>query len=77
MSNELQGTKVKATTEMASEATDGDAVEPMNIDVQVVKNLLKSYSSENGIPGPVGNLLGMMDVRVPRIRDDEHSKKHL
>lgn len=75
MDHELQGTKVRANTGESSRATEDDAIEPMNIDVQVVKNLLKSYSSQNGIPGPVGNLLGMMDVRVPRIDDDGDPKE--
>ncbi len=43
---------------------------PVDIDFNLVKNLLDSYSSQGGGAGPASNILGSLGVRVP-----EHSHK--
>ena len=52
-------------------AADQDAEdETVDIDFNLAKNLLESFKSQGGTPGPSGNLLGLMGIHMPR---DEHS----
>lgn len=48
-----------------SETDDG-----VEIDYNLVKNLLESFKSQGGAPGPGGNLLGLMGMRLPRDEDE-------
>lgn len=50
---------------------DFDEEDPAN--VNLVKNLLESLHSQAGMPGPAGNLLGMMGMQMPP--DDRKSGK--
>ncbi|RAO65301.1 uncharacterized protein BHQ10_001313 [Talaromyces amestolkiae] len=50
---------------------DFDEEDPAN--VNLVKNLLESLQSQAGMPGPAGNLLGMMGMQMPP--DDRKSGK--
>ncbi|RWV90131.1 hypothetical protein GW17_00047691, partial [Ensete ventricosum] len=59
-------------TEGPSNATTSDAANDMNeeltpvdVDVNLVQSLLDSFSSQQGLPGPTSNLLGLMGVKVP------------
>ncbi|KAI9841683.1 MAG: hypothetical protein M1838_003454 [Thelocarpon superellum] len=47
----------------ASEVDEPDEVE---IDLNLAKNLLESFKSQAGMPGPGGNLLGLLGVQLPR-----------
>ncbi|CAI0419829.1 unnamed protein product [Linum tenue] len=38
---------------------------PVDVDFNLVKNLLDSFSSQQGQPGPASNLLGLMGVHLP------------
>ncbi|KAI3426737.1 uncharacterized protein J3R85_009597 [Psidium guajava] len=38
---------------------------PVDVDVNLVKSLLDSFSSQEGLPGPGSNLLGLMGLRLP------------
>ncbi|EXJ88887.1 hypothetical protein A1O3_01951 [Capronia epimyces CBS 606.96] len=60
--------------------TDDDEVEELSsddddidneIDVNLAKNLLESLRSQAGVPGPGGNLMGMMGLGLPRHEPDE------
>ncbi|XP_051117160.1 protein ecdysoneless homolog isoform X2 [Andrographis paniculata] len=47
-------------------ASDGmDELGPVDIDFNLVKNFLDSYSSQEGQSGPASNLLGLMGLRLP------------
>ncbi|CAM0954983.1 unnamed protein product [Alopecurus aequalis] len=49
-----------------SNAADSDGeVAPVDVDLNLVESLLNSYSSQQGLPGPASNLLGLMGVKVP------------
>ena len=37
----------------------------VDLDLNLVKNLLDSYSAQNGLAGPVSNLLGSMGLALP------------
>nr|XP_043632483.1 protein ecdysoneless homolog [Erigeron canadensis] len=38
---------------------------PVNVDLNLVKNFLGSFSSQEGLPGPASNLLGLMGLQLP------------
>lgn len=38
---------------------------PVDVDINLVKNLLDSYSAQDGMAGPASNILGSMGVNVP------------
>ncbi|KAI6692147.1 hypothetical protein NL676_019857 [Syzygium grande] len=46
---------------------------PVDADVNLVKSLLDSFSSQEGLPGPASNLLGLMGLRLPQ--DGNEGKK--
>lgn len=58
-------------TSKAAENMDEDFT-PVNVDFNLVKNLLDSISSQEGLPGPASNLLGLMGVQLPK--DDDKGK---
>ncbi|KAK0603902.1 hypothetical protein LWI29_009917 [Acer saccharum] len=80
LNNELKNTTLKKSfvraneesskkIEGASNATDLDMDEdftPVDVDVNLVKNLLDSFSYQEGLPGPTSNLLGLMGVKLPQ-----------
>lgn len=39
---------------------------PVDVDVNLVKSLLDSFSSQQGLPGPASNLLGLMGFNLPQ-----------
>lgn len=39
---------------------------PVDVDVNLVKSLLDSFSSQEGLPGPASNLLGLMGLQLPQ-----------
>ncbi|KAK4185293.1 SGT1 protein-domain-containing protein [Podospora australis] len=47
---------------------DGD--EGVDIDYNLAKNLLESFKSQAGMAGPAGNLLGLMNIQLPRDEED-------
>jgi hypothetical protein len=49
-----------------------DDFSPVDVDVNLVKSFLDSFSSQQGLPGPASNLLGLMGVQLPR--DDKNGK---
>lgn len=46
---------------------------PVDVDVNLVKSLLDSFSSQQGLPGPGSNLLGLMGLQLPQ--DDKKKGK--
>ncbi|GMH33379.1 hypothetical protein BSKO_01213 [Bryopsis sp. KO-2023] len=75
MNEELSGSKLDSsfavdphesqpTTSSAAEDTN-DGLTPVDVNINLVRGLLESYSSQNGMAGPAGNLLGMMDMKLP------------
>ncbi|XP_074301807.1 protein ecdysoneless homolog [Silene latifolia] len=51
-----------------------DNFTPVDVDVNLVKSLLDSFSSQQGLPGPASNLLGLMGKQLPL--DDVAKPKH-
>ncbi|CAG8787695.1 4318_t:CDS:2, partial [Racocetra fulgida] len=54
------------------EYDDDELSEPVNINLNLAKNLLESFKAQEGLPGPVGNIFGRMGVgALPRDDDDD------
>jgi hypothetical protein len=58
--------------EETSDESDDD--EELDIDFNLAKNLLESFKSQTGMPGPGGNLMGMMGLHMPRDEGNEARK---
>lgn len=43
-----------------------DEFTPVDVDVNLVKSFLDSFASQQGLPGPASNLLGLMGVQLPQ-----------
>ncbi|XP_024522495.1 protein ecdysoneless homolog [Selaginella moellendorffii] len=57
-----------------SATATGDDNLPVDVDLNLLKNLLDSYSSQQGLPGPASNVLGMMGMQLPDDKE-EHKRK--
>lgn len=62
---------IKCKGEGVERAADESGDEEVNIDYNLAKNLLESFKSQAGLAGPVGNLMGMMGMKLPRDEDEE------
>lgn len=54
-------------------------LKPLEVDMNLVKNLVESYSSQDGLPGPASNILGLMGIdlnKSDRESDNKSSKNH-
>ncbi len=67
MDKELAGTTIGKSFEKKSTADDGfediENFEPVDIDVNALKNIAQSYQSQFGGPGPATSLLGSMGIQ--------------
>ena len=43
----------------------GKQLDRVQLDLDVVENLLKSYDAQEGLPGPVSNMLRSMGIHLP------------
>ncbi|XP_041364243.1 protein ecdysoneless homolog [Gigantopelta aegis] len=50
---------------------EDDDFKPVNIDLNIVKNTLQSYSAQQGLPGPASNILNSMGIHVPHEDADQ------
>jgi hypothetical protein len=48
---------------------EDDDFRPVDVDLNAVKNLLESYESQHGLPGPTSSILGGMGIRIPPSSD--------
>ncbi|KAG2293577.1 hypothetical protein Bca52824_040246 [Brassica carinata] len=67
-SSKQNGESSKTTEEKED---DDDEFTPIDADFNLVKNLLESYSSQQGLPGPASNLLGLMGLQLPKDSNDK------
>ena len=59
-----------STADGDAEDEDEDEDEDVDIDFNLAKNLLESFKSQGGVPGPSGNLMGLLGIHLPR--DENH-----
>ncbi|XP_070581124.1 protein ecdysoneless homolog [Ptychodera flava] len=56
--------------ETASAAEDDEDTRPVDIDMNLLKNVLESYRSQEGLAGPASNILQSMGITIPHDMDD-------
>ncbi|BDA41334.1 probable protein ecdysoneless homolog [Coccomyxa sp. Obi] len=56
---------------LCEEEDEDEELQPVDIDLNLVQSLLASYAGQQGLPGPVSNLAGLMGLHLP---DDEDSR---
>uniref|UniRef100_A0A2K6MG30 Ecdysoneless cell cycle regulator n=1 Tax=Rhinopithecus bieti TaxID=61621 RepID=A0A2K6MG30_RHIBE len=70
---------VSQTTDNNSDEEDSDTGEsvmaPVDVDLNLVSNILESYSSQAGLAGPASNLLQSMGVQLPDSIDHRPTSK--
>lgn len=62
-SDEASASKGKAASTSKPDNLDD---EDDNININLAKNLLESLQSQGGVSGPAGNMLSMMNMRMPK-----------
>ena len=57
----------QAEADIGADLEAGAAAElqPVDLDLNLVSNLLESFASQQGLPGPASNLTGMLGVKLP------------
>ena len=66
MDQELANTKMAQSFDYAEEQQEqGEGLKPVDIDFNLVKNLLESYTAQEGGAGPTSNILQSMGIRMP------------
>uniref|UniRef100_F6QZ92 Ecdysoneless cell cycle regulator n=2 Tax=Bos TaxID=9903 RepID=F6QZ92_BOVIN len=55
--------------------TGGSVMTPVDVDLNLVSNILESYSSQAGLAGPASNLLQSMGVQLPDNADHRPTSK--
>lgn len=66
--------KVSGSFTKHGDSAEEDKTAPVDIELNLVKNVLESYKSQQGLPGPVGNILGQFGIVLPADADDENDK---
>ena len=57
------------------DALDDDDFQPIDVDLNAVKNLLQSYNAQQGLAGPASNILSSMGVHMPQDSDTRPEDK--
>ena len=52
--------------EGASGVAAGGVLQPVDLDMNLVKSLLRSVAAQQGLAGPAGNLAGMLGINLPQ-----------
>jgi hypothetical protein len=52
--------------DMDDDDFDEDDMQPVDVDLNLVKNLLDSFTAQQGLPGPASNILGRMGLSLPK-----------
>lgn len=47
-------------------AGDGELLRPVDLDMNLVKSLLRSVAAQQGLSGPAGNLAGLLGMELPQ-----------
>ncbi|KAI9486651.1 MAG: SGT1 protein-domain-containing protein [Benjaminiella poitrasii] len=63
--------KVRITNLDDEEETEEDENAPVDVQLNLVKNVLESFKSQQGLPGPVGNMLNQFGIVLPGDNEEE------
>jgi hypothetical protein len=69
MAEQLRGTEMAGdfSREGEGEGGGGEALPPIDLDLNLVQGLLRSYAAQEGLPGPASNLLGALGLSLPHV----------
>lgn len=59
------------TPHVLKDDTESDEEGDVDVDVNLARNLLESFKSQEGMAGPAGNILNMLGLALPREEDDK------
>ena len=65
MDKELANTTMATSFDRIEQQQQGEGLKPVDIDFNLVKNLLESYTSQEGGAGPTSNILQSMGIKMP------------
>merc|ERR1712048_1126120 len=71
MSEELQQTSIGKSFRTHSENGNTSEDDELDVDVNLVRNFLESFTSQDGLSGPVSNLLQSMGLNLPAAEAQE------
>ncbi|KAI9028156.1 SGT1 protein-domain-containing protein [Phycomyces nitens] len=72
MDREISGhDKINASFEKSAQDIEEDEDAPVDIQLNLVKNVLESFKSQQGLPGPAGNILRQFGVVLPADNEEE------
>ncbi|XP_060710057.1 protein ecdysoneless homolog [Hemiscyllium ocellatum] len=70
VTDEAGSDRLDVSEEAEGESAEGNLnVLPVDVDLNLVENLLESYSSQAGLAGPASNILQSMGIRLPDNQD--------
>ncbi|KAF8978224.1 hypothetical protein BGZ46_006702 [Entomortierella lignicola] len=67
-------TAISPEDEVGEEIGDEEAEEIVDVDLNLAKNLLESFKSQGGLPGPGSNILSRLGIVLPRDEGDEEDE---
>ncbi len=84
LEEQLAGTRMAESFECAAATNEGEPVDdddqqgeptklrPVNLDMNLVKSLLRSVAAQEGQAGPAGTLVGLLGIELPKGLAEEH-----
>ncbi|CAG8591663.1 8006_t:CDS:10 [Funneliformis caledonium] len=69
-SNEDEGSV--SSSKKGDEESNEEFYKPVDVDLNLVKNLLESFKSQEGLPGPFGNIINRLGNVLPKDEDDDN-----
>ncbi len=58
-------TAAAAAAAAATSSDQAEDLQPLDLDTNLVRNLLQSYTAQQGLAGPAGNLAGLLGLNLP------------
>ena len=65
MDKELADTTMAKSFDRVEQQQQEESLKPVDIDFNLVKNLLESYTCQEGGAGPTSNILQSMGIKMP------------
>jgi hypothetical protein len=69
LANSSMGSSFITAENIAHNETGGEAkgLAPLDLDVNLISSMLSSFSAQQGLPGPVSNILGDLGFDPPKL----------
>lgn len=75
MNKESLAQTTNSNSDEEDSAAGDSGMTPVDVDLNLVSNILESYSSQAGLAGPASNLLQSMGVQLPDNTDPRPTRK--